>query len=454
MITGDVRLDPPGGAPDGPLFDEDDLWRMDEDPATIMTALWRRHGDIFTIHRAAARPRVVLTTAEHIRELARRDPDLRSCGTSQFAQLVGEHSLNMLDGESHRLMRQLLLPPLNARALSGRVQRIRALVREELDRLDAGRPVPLITFTSKIALRVITSVLFSAAGETEANDACDALLGIIDGIHRYRAIAPARRTGELTAAMRADFREQLARLDRHVYALIANYRSHSAPDRADLLGHLIAAPAELTDQQIRDQLVTMIVAGYLTTASGLAMAAYWLHRPGGHADETIAELDTLAADASAADLAALQHLAAFCDETLRMGSIVPHSAGRRTSSALTGFGHRLPAETELIVSIYLAHRRAEVYPEPDVFRPQRFIDAPPRANEFVPFGQGTRRCPGAALTTLEMKIFLAELRRTPGVELLGADIPFHLVSLGSTLAPPAQLRIRRAGARSQDSQCE
>ena len=429
--------------PDGPVLDEDALWRMDEDPATVLTALRRRYGDIFTIHRPGSPPRVVLSTAEHIRELARRDPDLQSCGTSQFAELVGEHSVNMLSGGSHRRMRQLLLPSLYARALGDRVPGISRIVRDEFDRLAPGKSAPLITFTSEIALRVMTSILFSSAPDVQVRDLYDTLLQIIDGIHQYRATQPSRRSAELKATSHTRLRELRIQLDRHLLALIAQYRSQPEDNPTDLLGNLVGSAAALSDREIRDQLATMLVAGHLTTASGLAMAAYWLSRPGDHATEATAELDALPADGDAADLAALPHLTAFCDETLRMGSVVPHSAARRTTEAFTGFGHRIPAGTELIVSIHLAHRSPELFPDPEAFRPRRFIDRPCGAYEFVPFGQGTRRCPGAALVAVEMKIFLAEMRRTPRLELIGADVPFHTVSLGSTLAPPPHILIQR-----------
>lgn len=436
----------PPGMPDGPVFDDDDLWRMDESPATVLSALHRRYGDIFTIHRSGAPPRVVLSSGKHIRELARMDPGLHSCGTSQFAELVGEQSVNMLSGQSHRRMRQLLLPSLRASAVDGDIPRIRRIIRDEFDRLPE-HPVPLLTFTSGIALRVMTAVLFSAMPDEQVRDLHEVLLQIIDGIHRYRAVPPSRRSAESSVTARTRMRDHLNQLDRRIFALIAQYRAHPGTGPSDLLGRLVASPAGLSDREIRDQLVTMLVAGHLTTASSLAMAAYWLNRSGDHAAEAIAELDALADDAGAAQLAALRHLAAFCDETFRMGSVVPHSAARRTTKAVNAFGHELSAGTEMIVSIHLAHRRPELFPDPEVFRPRRFVDNPPSTHEFVPFGQGTRRCPGAALVSVEMKIFLARLRKTSGVRLIGADTPFHTVSLGSTLAPPQQILIHRTADR-------
>jgi cytochrome P450 len=353
----------------------------------------------------------------------------------------------MLSGEPHRRMRQLLLAPIRGHALSARVPQIRRIVREELDRLSDGKPVPLLAFTSEIALRVTTSVLFPPMSGEQARELWAPLLEILDGIHRHRSVPPASRTAESRASAREQFLEQRARLDRNVLAVIAEHRANSEADTdsTSLLGQLLSAPEALSDRQVRDQLVTMLVAGHLTTASGLAMAAYWMYRPGVHADDAIAELDTLDADATAADIVALRHLAAFCDEVLRVGSIVPHSSGRRTSEATAAFGHHLPAGTELIVSIQLAHRRPEIYPLPEEFRPKRFIGHGHAATDFVPFGLGLRRCPGAALVGLETKIFLAQLRRARDLELIGADIPFETVSLGSTMAPPAWIQIRRTG---------
>ncbi|HEV2343424.1 MAG TPA: cytochrome P450 [Actinocrinis sp.] len=433
----------PRGLPDGPHLDDDAVWRMDEDPATVLGSLQQQYGDIFTVHRSGAAPRVVLTSDSHIRELIKRDPDLYACGTSQFAQLVGRQSVNMLSGEPHRRMRQLLLPPLHGHALAGRVPRIRGIMREEFDRLRGADPVPLLQFTSEIALRVTASVLFSPMSAAQVRELCAPLMEIIEGIHQHRSVPPADRSAESVTSAREAFARQRARLDENLSAQVAAHRSNPDSDPASLLGQLLSAPVALTDQQILDQLATMLVAGHLTTASGLAMAAYWMQRPGEHAAAAAAELDALADDHSAADLAALHHVTAFCDEVLRIGSVVPHSSGRRTAGPVRAFGYELPAGTELIVSLHLAHRRPEVYPDPEEFDPRRFVDSPPSATTFVPFGMGVRRCPGAALATLEMKIFLACLRRTPGLELIGADVPFRTVSFGSTLAPPTQIRLRR-----------
>lgn len=433
----------PHGMPDGPLLDDDAVWRLDEDPATVLSELHRRYGDIFTLHRSGASPRVVLTSDEHIKELIRRDPELHSCGTSQFAQLVGEQSVNMLSGEPHRRMRQLLLPPLHGHSLADRVPRIHEIMREEFGRLSGADPVPLLQFTSEIALRVTASVLFSPMPAAKVRELCAPLLELIDGIHRHRSVPPARRSAESLASAREHFARQRARLDENLSAQIAEHRSNPDADPACLLGHLLSAPVALTDRQILDQLATMLVAGHLTTASGLAMAAYWMTRPGDHATAAAAELDALVEDPCAADLAALHHVTAFCDEVLRIGSVVPHSSGRRTAEPVTAFGHDLPAGTELIVSLHLVHRRPDVYPDPEEFDPRRFADGPPSATRFVPFGMGVRRCPGATLATLEMKIFLARLRRTLDLELVGADVPFRTVSFGSTLAPPTHIQVRR-----------
>ncbi len=240
-------------------------------------------------------------------------------------------------------------------------------------------------------------------------------------------------------------------MDRLLFAEIAARRQTDVTGRSDILSLLVQATYEdgrsLEDQALRDELMTMLLAGHETTATALAWAVSHVL---GHQKVRTRLLDELAG-ASAAPLdpermIRLEYLDAVCRETLRLTPIIP-LVGRRLTRPMKIGGVDLPAGVVAAPCIYLAHRRPERWPEPERFRPERFLETKPTPYEFLPFGGGVRRCLGMAFALVEMKIVLAEvlsrleLRTAPGYQV-------RVVRRSVTLAPsegmPVVVAQRRA----------
>jgi cytochrome P450 len=229
-------------------------------------------------------------------------------------------------------------------------------------------------------------------------------------------------------------RRYLGPVDRELYALIAERRA--APDlaeRDDVLSMLLLARDEqgdpMTDAELRDELMTLLTAGHETTATSLAWAVERLVRqPGG--------LGRLAGDPAYVD--------AVVKETLRLRPVIALVL-RKLLEPLEVGGHELPAGTTVAPVILLVHRRADVYPEPEAFRPERFLDRPPGTYSWIPFGGGVRRCLGAAFAQVEMQTVLQTLAESVALEAVGG--PEAVRRRGITLAPARGGRVRALAAR-------
>jgi cytochrome P450 len=431
--------------PPGQTVDEQASRWIEEDPFAAYAHYRAIYGDPFTLHRPGKPPRVFLSDPATIRELLlTRDRHLEGCGTSLYGTFIGQTALPVLIGDEHRRMRQLITPALVGQALQDRADSIRAIAAEQL-RLLRGRPAaPLIDVTSQIATQIVTPLLFTPSDDAKTAQIHTELQAAMEAVHEARSLRAAQRMAEASTWM-VRFQERLAGLDTVLLEEIIRHRATIATAKPTVLARLIASPDALTDQQIRDQLVTLLIGGANTVGSAIAMALYWVRRLPAVAERLSAELKALPEGASALTIGALPYLGAVCDETLRIGSVTPTASARKVSTPFTALGYEFPAGTELIIAIHLAHRREEVFPDSEDFLPERFLSDRPSPTEYLPFGSGTRRCPGAALTDLEMRLILAEMIRTPGLELLGGEIPFQPVSYGASVALPTTVQLRIAG---------
>lgn len=426
--------------PPGRIVDEEANRWIEEEPFAAFAHYRELLGDPFTLYRPGKPPRVFLSDPDTIKELLlTRDRNLDGCGTSLYGAFIGETALPLLTGEEHRRMRRLITPAVVGPALKNRASAIHGIVLDELRRL-RGRPAaPLIDVTSEIAVQIITPVLLPFEKDEEIGRLQRELLAALDAVHHARSLHSAGRAEEAGEWM-GRFKDHLAAIDVVLFASIERHRSAPAEGDPSVLARLAAEG--LTDRQVRDQLMTIMIGGSNTVGFSVAMALYWVRRLPEVAGRLADELASLPENASALEIAALPYLGAVCDETLRIGSVTPTASARRVTVPFSALGYDFPVGTELIIAIHLAHRRAEAYPEPHDFRPERFLGGGPSPVEYLPFGAGTRRCPGSALTELEMRLTLAELIRTPGLELIGADIPFEPVSHGASMALPPTILTR------------
>lgn len=386
-------------------------------PPVVQTAIWfgkaqwmlgqcaARFGETFTIRLVNEGPFVVLSNPEHVKQVFTGDPRVFHAGEGNriLLPVLGPHSLLLLDEDAHMQQRRLLLPPFHGERMQRYRELMAQIAAEEIDRWPAGVPYRLRPRMQAITLEIILRAVFGL-GRGERLEALRVeLRRILDLLTQPRMILFPALMGPDRLARFGPFKRLLEPVDRLIYEEIAERRGASDLDqREDILSLMLAARHEdgsrMSDVELRDELMTLLVAGHETTATALAWAVERLIR---HPDK----LGRLTAEVNAGQT---EYLEAVVTETLRLRPVISLVARRLTEPMQIG-QWRLPAGIVVTPSIYLVHRRPDVYRDPESFRPERFLAAKPGTYTWIPFGGGVRRCLGAAFAQLEMHVVLGEL---------------------------------------------
>ncbi len=385
-------------------------------PATLQTFAWvarplpfleecrRLYGDWFTVRLARIGTFVFVADPAAIKEIFTGDPALLRAGQANapLAPVVGSRSVLLLDGAEHLRQRRLMLPPFHGARMARYGELMAEITEAELDRWPLREPFPLRPRTQAITLEIILRVVFGVRDAARLEALRAALVALLAQSTSPATMLPwlRRDLGPFSPWRR--FMRLRRRVDALIYDEIARRREDPAlEERDDILSLLLQARDEdgeaLTDRELRDELVTLLVAGHETTATALAWAFERLLRHPAALDRLTAE----ARDGGEDD----PYAGAVVQETLRLRPPLP-AVGRMLTEPAQIAGRPLPAGVRLAPSIYLVHRREDLYPEPAAFRPERFLDSPPETYGWLPFGGGVRRCLGASFATFEMKIVL------------------------------------------------
>ncbi|WBQ04656.1 cytochrome P450 [Kribbella sp. CA-293567] len=359
---------------------------------TFFPRLRARYGDVFTIRLVpSSRVVVVLSRPEHIREVFGTPPSIAHAGegNTALAPIMGQHSLLLVDDEDHVRMRRQLMPAFNGHALRGYAEMIARLARDEVGKWPVGTPFRLHDRMRDLTLEVILQVVF---GVTDS-DRLDRLRPLVEKIV---SVGPVIMLGGFYPVLlelppwRTFLRAQ-RQVDEILYDEIARRRTDpKLAERNDVLSKLLAA-GTWSDVELRDQLVTLLLAGHETTATSLAWAFHELAR----------RPDQLRAGQQAADAGDDAYLDAMGKEALRLHPVV-YQVGRRLTATAEIAGYRLPRGTTLMAAIGLVHSDEQNFSDARIFRPDRFLgDTPPAPGTWIPFGGGTRRCIGAGFSLLE-----------------------------------------------------
>jgi cytochrome P450 len=434
---------PPGPSGPGPLVFANFLLR----PGRFLEDCKRRYGTPFTFQLSPQRTVVITDDPAVIKQVFTSDPTklLAGVGNEVLRPLLGPRSVLTLDEPEHMRQRKLLLPPFHGDRMKLYGAVIESATRRELDRWPTGAPFAVQPSMQAITLEVIMRAVFGVADDGDRMAAIAApLRALLDSMADNRRlfalqVFSSKRNGPLSPWRR--FRERLLRpADAVLYEAIGAHRADPrAADRDDILSLLLAARDEdgagLTDSELHDELLTLLLAGHETTATALS---WTLERLSRHPDV----LDRLTAEVRAG--ADDEYLDAVIKESLRLRPVVPAVARYLTEP--TALGDRvLPAGVHITPSIYLTHRNPAIYPEPERFRPDRFLERPAGTYEWIPFGGGTRRCLGASFALFEMRIVLAEVlrrfdlapTRAPGERIARRAITFSPRSGGRIAVTPA-----------------
>jgi cytochrome P450 len=437
-MTASATTDLPAGPA---LSAADTTFRWLAQPYAFLDECAAAHGDIFTLRFTRFGTHVVVTHPDDVREVltANRDVLHAGRGNALLEPILGRHSLLVLDGDRHLAQRALVQPAFR----NDRIARYAALVVEAARRWTADWDGEPTVSVQRTALEISKEVILRAVFGLDR----DELARFSGLVHDIMVLVGTNATFEAAAdgsRVRARFDAARAALDAGLQEHIERRRAGAAGD--DVLSMLLGARTDdgrgLSDDEIRDQLMTLVLAGHETTASSITWALVCLEGAPAVRARLVRELDGVDEAAFEQGLGALPYLQAVCLETLRMRPVIP-VVSREVQRPFRVRDHVLPAGVFVTPCPYLAHRRAAVFPDPDTFRPERFLEERFSPYAYFPFGGGVRRCIGMSFALLEMQIVLGmALRR---FELALPDgVPLRAVRRGVTIVPSGGARMRVA----------
>ncbi|MBW4650691.1 MAG: cytochrome P450 [Kastovskya adunca ATA6-11-RM4] len=431
----------PDGSQQPPLLQ---LLEWIANPFGYMERSAQRYGDPFTAELRQSNPLVFFSHPQAIQAIFTAAPDTFDAGRANglIRPLVGDNSLLLLDGDRHAFQRHLMMPPFHGERMRSYGEIICQIAEQVASKWIPGQPFRARDAMQEITLQVILHAVF----------------GLADG-DRYQQLKPLlasllNLTGSRLGSsllfldvLQKDwgswspwgrFKKRHQEMTTLLSAEIAERRAQVDPTATDILTLLIAARDEqgqgMSDEELRDELITLLAAGHETTATTLAWAFYWIHKLPAVQEKLLQELASLGDNPSPMEISRLPYLNAVCSETLRIYPVTPIVSPRILKVPIEIMGYLFEPETMLAPCIYLTHQREDIYPEPQQFKPERFLERQFSPYEYLPFGGGNRRCIGFALALFEMKLVLATVLSRYQLALVDKR-PVQPVRRGVTIAP-------------------
>ena len=410
------------------------------EPAALQTVQWMarptvflrrcrdRYGPTFTLRFLGAGPFVSFSEPDAVKEIFTGPADALFAGEANVVlqPLLGDHSVLLLDGAKHMRQRRLLLPPFHGQRMRAYGETIRDATLRSVADWPRGEVFAAHDHTQQITLEVIQRAVFGLDDDGDIARFARTLAELLDQVSNPLLLLPIFRMDLGRYSPGAVLTRRLDALDAMLFGLIRRRRREGREGREDILSMLLDARDEdgeaMTDQELRDELMTLLVAGHETTATSLAWTFHRLLAHPETLERAVAEVrDAFGGGPIDPDgVRELPWLAAVAKETLRLNPVIP-AVGRRLQRPMRLGGVNLPAGAIALPNIYLAHRNPRAWREPDRFDPTRFLEDKPSPYAFFPFGGGIRRCIGMAFALYEMQVVLAtvlskvRLRPAPGV---------------------------------------
>jgi cytochrome P450 len=417
--------------PDGPqipvLFQ---MLRWIANPMSFMEACTKTYGETFSISLDKnSSPLVIVSNPQAIQQILTNDTkELEAPGelNRTFEFLLGKNSVITISGAEHQRQRQLLMPPFHGERMRNYSQVIIDVTQKVISQYQIGKPFNIRSATQAITMQVIMQAVFGLHEGTRAEKLQQFLGELLEKASSRLIVAllyfPAlqRDFGPINFWGKQMRRQQ--ETDELIYEEIRERREQADSSRTDILSLLMAARDEvgqpMTDEELRDELMTLLTAGHETTATALAWALYWIHKVPSVRQKLLQELDSLGDNPDPSAVFKLPYLNAVCSETLRIYPVGIITFPRVVRTPISLGGHELEPGTVVVGSIYLTHHREDIYPEPKQFKPERFLERQFSSYEYLPFGGGARRCIGLAFAQLEMKLALATILSSLELELV------------------------------------
>ena len=402
-------------------------------PLAYLERARREYGEVFSVRFLEFdTPMVLFSDPAAVKAVYSKPANTLPPGrTVVLGPLLGDRSVLLLEGKEHLARRKLMLPAFHGERMRAYEETIREAIDREVSSWPAGEPFPIHPRMQEVTLEVILRAVFGVEEGQRFRELRSLLAKVLERVSGPiaqiigLATRPLGRYGPY-----GQFEVLIKQVDAALLGEIAERRrSPDLGEREDILSSLLLATFEdgtgMDDREVRDQLMTLLMAGHETTATALAWTFDMLTRNPEPAARLTEEVRAEGGDEA--------YLKATITEALRLRPVVP-IAGRRLAAPLEVDGFPLDAGTDVTPAIWLTHTRPDLYPDPYSFKPERFLDGGPETYSWIPFGGGVRRCLGAAFAEFEMKIVLTEVLRRCDLE-PGAARPERVGRRNVTLSP-------------------
>jgi len=381
-------------------------------PFAFLDRCRERYGRKFTLRLPGGPPFVMLADPDEVKQVFTAPPDVLHPGEGAqvLEPVVGRNSVLLLDEDAHMEQRKLMLPAFHGERMERLTGLMEEVTAEEIAAIPQGVPLALHPRTQDLTLKIILRAVFGVDPGARFDALRERLQAMLEFGDRPISLMPPKPESRVTKLAErigpfAHFLRMQEEVDEIVFALLAERRASSA-ERDDVLTMLLEARHEdgspMSQEEIRDELMTLLIAGHETTASTLAWAF----------ERLVREPAVLARLVEAVDADEDAYITATIQETLRDRPVLPNAAPRLVVKQVTIGDWTYAPGPALVPNAYLIHHDPEIHPDPHAFRPERFLDTPPGTYTWIPFGGGRRRCLGASFAMLEMKVVLKALLGT------------------------------------------
>ncbi|WP_434686825.1 cytochrome P450 [Pseudanabaena minima] len=426
------------------------------DPVGYMEKAVRKYPDIFTAKIVGFGGSIVFVNEpQAIQQILTNDRKQFSAPgelNGILKPILGDASVIMLDGDRHKKRRQLVMPSFHGSRMQNYGQLVFEITTKVFKNLDINKTQNR-SFTVRDAMQDISlQIILQAVFGLYEGDRCQQLKKLMSQMTELFN-SPFTSAALFFPSLQKDFGawspwgnfvRQKEQIDKLIYLEIAERRAHPDPSRTDILAMLLSASDEegkgMTDLELHDELLALLLAGHETTATAMSWALYWIHHLPDIKEKLWQELKSVTDPTDWMSIFRLPYLTAVCNETLRIHPVAMLTFPRVVQEPMELLGYKLESNTIVLGCIYLLHHREELYPNAELFKPERFLDRQFSPYEFMPFGGGVRRCVGEALAQFEMKIVLATILANYDLE-LAEHKPVKPQRRGVTLAPAGGIKM-------------
>ena len=404
--------------------------------------------DCFSLSRPNSPPVVYFYHPEAIKQIFTAPPEcFKSSSGKILIPVVGYNSLIVTDGDRHQGQRKLLMPPFHGARMQTYAELITQITKTAINKWQTNKPFNVRETIQEISLQTILGAVFGLDSNDHDYELQHLLTSLVDSIS-----SPVASTMLYFPGLQKDlgawspwgrFQRMKQKIDRLLLAKIEQRRTEADLGN-DILSLLLSARDSqgqpMTNEELKDELLTLLFAGHETTASAIAWAVYWIERSPQVKAKLQQELSSISITDNPVAVTKLEYLTAIVQETLRIYPIAINTFPRTTVQPMKILDYQFEAGTIFFASIYLTHRRPDIYPEPNCFEPERFLSRQFSAYEYLPFGGGSRLCIGYAFAQFEMKLVLANIFSQFELTRVGKQ-PIKPTRRGVTIAPPGNLRM-------------